>query len=193
MSITSSEVPENLLPLPSKVIDALSGATLVARSATTALWRRLTVVMGNAGWLLLRGFLAVRSLRLLRSAALLILGTNSPYGVGVTPAERLRETGNAATTFARYHVCIPQLFRPAKGTPISILFCTEPSQQGLATSFAWRWHLEGRDRPGKGLLQRKLTGDGKLVLVAYSFLSFGYRPDTSDPGGQEPWRKGVIR
>jgi hypothetical protein len=51
LSITSSEVPESLLPLPSKVIDALSGATLVARFANTPLWQRLMVVVGNAGWL----------------------------------------------------------------------------------------------------------------------------------------------
>lgn len=59
MSITSSEVPESLLPLPSKVIDALSGATLVARFANTPLWQRLMVVVGNAGWLLATGCLAV--------------------------------------------------------------------------------------------------------------------------------------
>jgi hypothetical protein len=193
LSITSSEVPESLLPLPSKVITALSGATLVARTATTALWQRLTVVMGNAGWLLLPGFLAVRSPRLIRSAASLILGTKSPYGVGVTPAQRLREAGNAPTTFARYDVCLPQLFRPAKATSVSILFCSEPSQQGLVTSFAWRWHPRGRDRPGKGLMQRNLTGDGKLVPVADSCPSFGRRSDTSDPGGQEAWRTGVVR
>jgi hypothetical protein len=52
LSITSSEVPESLLPLPSKVIDALSGATLVARFANTPLWQRLMVVVGNAGCLL---------------------------------------------------------------------------------------------------------------------------------------------
>jgi hypothetical protein len=51
LSIASSEVPESLLPLPSKVIDALSGATLVARFANTPLWQRLMVVVGNAGWL----------------------------------------------------------------------------------------------------------------------------------------------
>jgi hypothetical protein len=34
LSIATNEVPESLLPLPSKVIDALSGATLVARSPT---------------------------------------------------------------------------------------------------------------------------------------------------------------
>ena len=86
--------------------------------------------MGNAGWLLLQSGLAVRLLRLLRSAALLIFGKNSPCGVGVTPAERLGETGNAATTFAHYDVCIPQLFRPAKRTPVSLLYCSGPSQQG---------------------------------------------------------------
>ena len=72
--------------------------------------------MGNAGWLLLRGILALRSLRLLRSAASLIL-TKSPNGVSVTSAEPLRETGNTDNRFARYDVCIPQLLGPPKVYP----------------------------------------------------------------------------
>jgi hypothetical protein len=56
LSITSSEVPESLLPLPPKAIDALSGAsTLVARFANTLLRQRRLVVVGNAGWLLIAG------------------------------------------------------------------------------------------------------------------------------------------
>ena len=51
MSITSSGVPESLLPMPSKVLDARSGATLVARFANAPLWQRLMGVVGNAGWL----------------------------------------------------------------------------------------------------------------------------------------------
>jgi hypothetical protein len=80
LSIASSEVPESLLPLPSKVIDALSGATLVARFANTPLWQRLMVVVDNAGWLFDHKVLscAIALSITVENPSLQVKGANSP-------------------------------------------------------------------------------------------------------------------
>ena len=104
------------------------------------------------------------------------------YEKRATPLRRL-----PATTFA-----FPKCSAPPKVPRYRFSFALIRAR-GPSDHLRWRWHFGGRDGPGKGLLQRKLTGDGKLVLVADSFLSFGYRPDASDPGGHRAWRTDVVR